>query len=193
MLPGERLPAERVVGPGGQHPARRLPVLAEPGDELTGAERRERDESLRMDDERSRVESEPIARTVVGEDDGEPLGRAGGERVPVEGGHLRARKEQRVEVQDGGEARLGAERIRRAPILGHLAIADECARRAAVEEVVVGRARGVDRPRVARREEEGGAPAPRSGKARVHVGLDLAHDAAEWTAARMDRARDERA
>lgn len=141
-----------------------------------------------MDEQRPRVESEPVARAVVGEDDGEPLRRAGGQRRPVENRDLRARQQERVEVHDGGETRLRAERIRRAPIVGYLAIADECARRAAVEEVVVGRAGGVDRPRVARREEEGGAPAPRPGKARVHVGLDLAHDAVEWTAARLDRA-----
>jgi hypothetical protein len=146
-----------------------------------------------MDEERPRVESEPVARAVVGEDDGEPLGRAGGQRRAVEGSDPRAGEQERVEAHDRRETRLRAERVRRARVLRHLARADECACRDAVEEVVVGGAGGVDRPGVARREKEGGAPAPCSGKAGVYVGLDLAHDAAEWTAARVDRAGDKRA
>jgi len=146
-----------------------------------------------MDEERPGVESEPILRSVVEQDDREPLGRAGGQVRPVERRDLHAGQQERVEVHDGREARLRAERIRRAPVVRHGTRADECACRDAVEEVVVGRTLGVDRPRVARREEEGRAPAPRPRKAGIHVRLHLAHDAAEWTAARGDRACHERA
>jgi hypothetical protein len=144
-----------------------------------------------MDEERPRVESEPIARAVVGQDDGEPLGRASGQLRPVQRCDLHAGQQERVEVLDRGEARLRAERVRRAAVLGDLTRADECACGDAVEEIVVGRTRGVDRPRVARREKKRVAPAPRPGKGGVHVGLDLAHDAVERTAACVDRARHE--
>jgi hypothetical protein len=172
---------------------RRPPEVAEPGDELAGAERWERDGPFGMNEQRPRVESEPVARAVVGHDDLEPLGGAGGENRRVERGDLHAGEQQGVEVHDRREARLRAERIRRAPVLGDLVVADECAYRDAVEQIVVGRTGGVDRPRVARREKEGGAPAPRTREGRIHVGLDVAHDAAEWTAACVDRAGHERA
>ena len=122
------------------------------------------------------VEAESVAGAVAGEDGGEAPGGTLRQLGRRKRRHLHAGQEEGVEVRDGREARVRAQRRVGRGVDAHRIVVDEGAGHRSVEQVVIRARRREDRPGVSVGIEEGGAPAPPAGSADEDLRLDLPDD-----------------